>query len=104
MLKMLFYILMFFPIVFPIVYGIKAIKENTKLKLWQISVISLIFQLIMTVLNSYLVNLFIKQSDSHDGLPMIGVVASNLILGGIILGVIIIQIIVYFSVKEKTIH
>jgi len=100
-LRILFFLLFLLPFTFQIIYGIKAIKGNTKLKLWYVSVLSCIGQILITVLNFYLMALFIKQAESHDGLPMVGVVVLNIFFAILVLLVILVQSIVQFKLAER---
>ena len=101
MLRVLFFFLFLLPLAFQIVYGIKAIKGHVKLKLWQVSVFSCIAQVVITLFNSYLMAVIIKQAESHDALPMVGVVALNIVFGILILLVILIQSIVQFRLAKR---
>jgi hypothetical protein len=91
-LTILYDVLLFLPLVFQIFFGNKSIKGNLKLKFWQISAISLISQIIVAVVGSYLMRLIVMQSKFHDGfLAIIGGIMINIILGVIVLLVILKQ-------------
>jgi len=91
-LTILYDVLLFLPLIFQIFFGNKSIKGNLRLKFWQISVISLIGQIVVAVVCSYLMRLIVMQSKFHDGfLAIIGSIMFNIILGVIVLLVILKQ-------------
>ncbi|ADQ78623.1 hypothetical protein Palpr_0463 [Paludibacter propionicigenes WB4] len=91
-LTILYDVLLFLPLVFQIFFGNKSIKGSLKLKFWQISVISIISQVIVAIVGSYLMRLMVIQTKFHDGfLAIIGGVMFNIILGVIVLLVILKQ-------------
>ena len=91
-LTILYDVLLFLPLIFQIFFGNKSIKGNLRLKFWQISVISLIGQIVVAVVGSYLMRLIVMQSKFHDGfLAIIGSIMFNIILGVIVLLVILKQ-------------
>ncbi|KOH44730.1 hypothetical protein [Sunxiuqinia dokdonensis] len=103
-LKVLFYILFGLPLVFQMIFGIKAIRGNGPIKLWLVSLLSCVGQLSVTIINSYLMAMFIRQAESHDGLPMIGVLAVNMIFGVLLLFVILIQSVIQYRLTRAKKH
>jgi hypothetical protein len=95
-LRALFYLLFVLPLAFQIIFGIKAIIGHATIKLWLVSLISCLGQILVTIINAYLMAFFITQAESHDGLPMVGVVAVNIVFGILLLFVILIQFIVRY--------
>lgn len=101
-LRVLFFVLFFVPLFFQIFFGLKTMKGKLKLKLWQVSVISLLSQILVTAITSYLMSIILTEGKFSDGLPMIGVIALNLILGGLVLFVSFIQSIINYWRKQST--
>ena len=94
MLIVLLFILLLLPLTFQIIYGIKIIKGSSKMKLAIVSLSSFLGQLLVTLLTYYLMAYIIERSESRDGLPMVGVVLINIVLGIVLLLVILVQFIV----------
>jgi len=103
MLKIILFILSILPLVFQFVCGNKAISGNTKLKLWQVGIISCAGQVLVTFINLGLMSYFIEKAKSHNGLPFIGVVIISMVAGTLVLLVILVQTVVCFrkSIKLK---
>jgi hypothetical protein len=101
MLKVLFLAIFLLPMAFQIVSGFRSIFGSFRLKLWQVSVISLPGLFLATFVNLKILALMTHPANIHDGLPMIGVLAMGAFMGALLLVVIIIQSIVYFLKKRK---
>ena len=101
MLKVVFYALFIFPLMFQVIFGTKAVKQSIRLKLWQIALMSLAGQLAVAFVNSYLVSIFIEKAGIHDGLPFVGVLVLSGVIGAIMLLVILVQAIVLSRGKKR---
>lgn len=102
-LKILFLVFFFLPVIFQIFYGVKAIRGSIKLNLREVVIISLIGQFFAAIVGFYLMSVFIKQSQSHDGLPMVGVLVLNSIMIVLLLVVVLIQTIISFKMKKRNV-
>ncbi|MDP4268803.1 MAG: hypothetical protein Q8909_01620 [Bacteroidota bacterium] len=100
-LRILFVLLFLIPIIFQLIWGTKAIKGDVKLKLWQVSVISLIGQILSIIINVNLMSIFITKAGHHDGLPIIGVFAIEGIIGILLLLIILIQALFHYLDRGK---
>lgn len=101
MLIVLFIILFLLPITFQILAGINAIRGKVKMNLWQVCIASCIGQILISLVNLYLMAFFIEQAESRDGLPMVGVAFMSLVSSVLILLVILIQTIGYFRLLKN---
>lgn len=91
MIKWIMIVLLFLPLIFQLIFGIKAIKRSISLSFWQISLISLLGQVFSAFGNLYLISELGRLANSRDGLPWIGVFSIELFIGFVLLITILVQ-------------
>lgn len=79
------------PLVFQLIVGSKANKGQRTLSFWQVSLISLCGQVFSAVCNLLLISELITRNGSRNGLPWIGMLILELMVGGVLLVTILIQ-------------
>jgi len=103
MIKLIMVILLFLPLVFQLIFGIKAIKCSISLSFWQVSLISLLGHVFSAVGNLYLISELGRLANSRDGWPWIGVFVIELFAGLVLLITILIQRYIQYR-KNKLLH
>ncbi|MFV0591523.1 MAG: hypothetical protein ACK5M7_09070 [Draconibacterium sp.] len=101
MLKIIFYVLFILPLMFQVIFGTKAVRQSGRLKLWQVALISIAGQILLTLANTKIMSVFIEESGTHDGLPFVGVLILSGVIGAIMLLVILVQAIVLLRGKKR---
>ena len=97
------FLILLLPSIFQIVFGIKAHKGTISLRFWQISLISLLLQVLSAVCDLFLISELISRSGSRHGLPFIGMLILEVMAGGILLVIILIQGYIQFR-KNKSLN
>ena len=89
--SIIFLLLLFLPLIFQSIFGIKAIKCSISLSFWQVSLMSLIGHVFFAIVNLYLISELGRQANHRDGLAWIFVFAIELLVGFVLLMAILIQ-------------
>jgi hypothetical protein len=84
-------VLLFLPLIFQLIFGIKAIKCSISLSFWQVSLISLLGQVFSAIGNLFLISELGRLANSRDGWPWIGVFVIELLVGLVLLTTILVQ-------------
>jgi len=84
-------VLLFLPLIFQLIFGIKAIKCTISLRFWQVSLISLLGQVFSAIGNLFLISELGRLANSRDGWPWIGVFVIELFVGFVLLITIVLQ-------------
>lgn len=88
---MIFLLLLFLPLIFQFIFGIRAMKGSIFLNFWQVSLISLLGHLFFAMGNLFLISELGRLANSRDGLPWIGVFGIELFVGAVLLIMILVQ-------------
>ncbi len=91
MIRLIMIILLVLPLLFQLIFGIKAMNRSISLSFWKVSLISLLGQVLSTVGNLTLMSELIRLNNSRDGLPWIGVLAVEVFVGFLLVLTILIQ-------------
>jgi len=91
MIILIIIVLLFLPLIFQLVFGIKAINSSISLSFWQVSLISLLGQVFSTIGSLFLMSELLRIANSRDGLPWIGVLIMELFVGLVLIITILIQ-------------
>jgi len=84
-------VILLLPLVFQLIYGIKAMTRRISLSFWQVSLISLLGQVLSAVGNLFIISELGRLANSRDGLPWMGVLVIELFVGFVLLITILIQ-------------
>ena len=84
-------VLLFLPLIFQLIFGIKAIKCSISLSFWQVSLISLLGQILSAIGNLFLISELGRLANSRDGWPWIGVFVIELFVGLLLIITILVQ-------------
>jgi hypothetical protein len=95
-------ILFFFPPIFQITTGLKALKRNIKMSFWVVSVVSIVSQILITsaFLSSMKHNM--EEFGNRDGLGIVVAAWLGIAMTVIILLVIATQLMIHWVNKKKT--
>lgn len=91
MINLIMIVLLFLPLIFQLIFGIKAIKCTISLRFWQVSLISLLGQVFSAIGNLFLISELGRLANSRDGWPWIGVFVIELFVGFVLLITIVLQ-------------
>ena len=91
--SIIFLLLLFLPLIFQLIFGIKAIKCSISLNFWQVSLISLLGHVFFAIMNLFLIS-GLRRPDNYyrdDGLAWYFVFFIELFVGLVLLITILIQ-------------
>ena len=91
MIRLIMIILLVLPLLFQLIFGIKAMNRSISFSFWTVSLISFIGQLFSAIANLFLMSELINHANSRDGLPLIGVLAVEAFVGFVLLLTILVQ-------------
>jgi hypothetical protein len=88
------------PMFFQLIFGSKVAYRSMVKKFWKISLISIIGQILMIFLGSYIMISIIKSKGINDGLPIFGTILIGVFLGLITLIIIGFQLYSIYQDKK----
>ena len=95
----LIFLLLFIPLIFQIRYGNSAVFKFISIKFWQVCLISIIGQMLMSISGSILMLKVLNQRGFRDGMPAVGIFVVGMLIMIVILVVIVIQL--YAKSQDK---
>lgn len=102
MLRLTFFTIIFlFPIIFQLIYGIKAIHGKIRMKFYQVCIIGLIGQIASAFINGLIMFKVIERSESKDALPMVGVYSLGIAFLTIMIVIVVLQTIIFYRKKKS---
>jgi len=97
MLLILVFILIILPLFFQIIYGRKAIGEDIKLKFGEVCLISLLGQILLSVIAFFLMGYILKKNGNQCGTPLAGII----ILSQFFTFILIVTMIIQYFIKKS---
>ncbi len=101
--SIIFLLLLFLPLIFQLIYGIKAIKCSISLSFWQVSLISLLGHVFFAIANLYLISVLLRHANNREGLGWIFAFGTELFVGFVLLMVMLVQRYIQYR-KNKYTH
>ena len=102
LLGILLLIAFFLPVIFQLVFGLKALRGKVKMKFWLLSGISIIVQILETKFFLLSMSHTMKERGINDGLGQVGVYYLGIILVIIIIIITLSQLIIYRKTKKNS--
>ncbi|MBA0883294.1 hypothetical protein [Flavobacterium undicola] len=85
------FLLLFSPLLFQLISGIKAIKYSISLSFWEVSLISLLGHVAFAIINLEIMSESLRHATHRNGLAWVFLLIMECIVGAILLIVILIQ-------------
>lgn len=95
-------IVFFLPVIFQLVFGLKALRGKVKMKFWVICGISIIVQILATTFFLLSMSHSMKERGINDGLGQFGVYYLGIILVIIIIIITLSQLMIYRITKKNS--
>lgn len=85
------FLFLFSPLLFQLIFGIKAIKYSISLSFWEVSLISLLGHVAFAIINLEIMSESLRHATHRNGLAWVFLLIMECIFGLIVLIVILIQ-------------
>jgi hypothetical protein len=96
----LIFLFLFIPLIFQIRVGNNAAFKFISIKFWQVCVLSIIGQMLMSILSSILMLKVLNHRGFRDGMPAVGIFMLGMLIMLVILIIIVIQLYAKYQDKE----